>query len=64
MEGVLPNPLPSGVFGINIGENSSPVWLGSFVLMPLEPETNSDEISSVTLVLMPAPGCGFVLLGF
>ena len=58
----MPNPLPSGVFGLNIGENSSPVWLGSFVLMPLEPETNSvlDEISSVTLVLLPAP----VLIGF
>lgn len=60
----MPNPLPSGVFGINIGENSSPVWLGSFVSIPLEPETNSvlDDISSVTLVL--CPGCGFVLLGF
>lgn len=62
----MTNPLPSGVFGLSIGKSSSPVWLGSFVLMPLEPETNSvlDEISSVTLVLLSAPGCGFVLIGF
>lgn len=62
LDGVLTNPLPSVILPFMIGEDSSPVWSGSLlVLMPPFPNSVPDKISSVKL-LPPTPGCESVLL--